>query len=210
MPFRHEPNGLAQAFVIGEQFIGKDKVALILGDNIFFGGGMGKKLKSSINPDGGYIFAYHVNDPERYGVVEFDVNDKAISIEEKPLHPKSNYAVPGLYFYDNDVIEIAKSLKPSPRGEYEITDVNKHYLETGKLKVKTLPRGVAWLDTGTFSSLMQASHFVQTIEERQGVGVGCIEAVAYSNGFINKDQLKELSIPLLKSGYGDYLKSLII
>jgi glucose-1-phosphate thymidylyltransferase len=204
-----EPNGLAQAFVIGEQFIGKDKVALILGDNIFFGGGMGKKLKSSINPDGGYIFAYHVNDPERYGVVEFDVNDKAISIEEKPLHPKSNYAVPGLYFYDNDVIEIAKSLKPSPRGEYEITDVNKHYLETGKLKVKTLPRGVAWLDTGTFSSLMQASHFVQTIEERQGVGVGCIEAVAYSNGFINKDQLKELSIPLLKSGYGDYLKSLI-
>lgn len=205
-----EPNGLAQAFVIGEQFIGKDKVALILGDNIFFGGGMGKKLKSSINPDGGYIFAYHVNDPERYGVVEFDVNDKAISIEEKPLHPKSNYAVPGLYFYDNDVIEIAKSLKPSPRGEYEITDVNKHYLETGKLKVKTLPRGVAWLDTGTFSSLMQASHFVQTIEERQGVGVGCIEAVAYSNGFINKDQLKELSIPLLKSGYGDYLKSLII
>ena len=204
-----EPNGLAQAFVIGEQFIGKDKVALILGDNIFFGGGMGKKLKSSIDPDGGYIFAYHVNDPERYGVVEFDKNDKAISIEEKPLHPKSNYAVPGLYFYDNDVIEIAKSLKPSPRGEYEITDVNKHYLETGKLKVKTLPRGVAWLDTGTFSSLMQASHFVQTIEERQGVGVGCIEAVAYSNGFINEDQLKELSIPLLKSGYGDYLKSLI-
>lgn len=204
-----EPNGLAQAFVIGEQFIGKDKVALILGDNIFFGGGMGKKLKSSIDPDGGYIFAYHVNDPERYGVVEFDENDKAVSIEEKPLHPKSNYAVPGLYFYDNDVIEIAKSLKPSPRGEYEITDVNKHYLETGKLKVKTLPRGVAWLDTGTFSSLMQASHFVQTIEERQGVGVGCIEAVAYSNGFINEDQLKELSIPLLKSGYGDYLKSLI-
>lgn len=204
-----EPNGLAQAFVIGEQFIGKDKVALVLGDNIFFGGGMGKKLKSSIDPDGGYIFAYHVNDPERYGVVEFDENDKAISIEEKPLHPKSNYAVPGLYFYDNDVIEIAKSLKPSPRGEYEITDVNKHYLETGKLKVKTLPRGVAWLDTGTFSSLMQASHFVQTIEERQGVGVGCIEAVAYSNGFINEDQLKELSIPLLKSGYGDYLKSLI-
>jgi glucose-1-phosphate thymidylyltransferase len=204
-----EPNGLAQAFVIGEQFIGKDKVALILGDNIFFGGGMGRKLKSSIDPNGGYIFAYHVNDPERYGVVQFDENDKAISIEEKPLHPKSNYAVPGLYFYDNDVIEIAKSLKPSPRGEYEITDVNKHYLEIGKLKVKTLPRGVAWLDTGTFSSLMQASHFVQTIEERQGVGVGCIEAVAYSNGFINKDQLKELSIPLLKSGYGEYLKSLI-
>lgn len=204
-----EPNGLAQAFVIGEQFIGKDKVALILGDNIFFGGGMGKKLKSSIDPDGGYIFAYRVNDPERYGVVEFDENDKAISIEEKPIDPKSNYAVPGLYFYDNNVIEIAKSLKPSSRGEYEITDVNKHYLEIGKLKVKTLPRGVAWLDTGTFSSLMQASHFVQTIEERQGVGVGCIEAVAYSNGFINEDQLKELSIPLLKSGYGDYLKSLI-
>jgi glucose-1-phosphate thymidylyltransferase len=204
-----EPNGLAQAFIIGEQFIGKDKVALILGDNIFFGGGMGKKLKSSIDPDGGYIFAYRVNDPERYGVVEFDGNDKAISIEEKPDVPKSNYAVPGLYFYDNDVIGIAKSLKPSSRGEYEITDVNKHYLEIGKLKVKTLPRGVAWLDTGTFSSLMQASHFVQTIEERQGVGVGCIEAVAFSNGFINKDQLEELSIPLLKSGYGEYLKSLI-
>ena len=204
-----EPNGLAQAFVIGEQFIGKDKVALVLGDNIFFGGGMGKKLKSSTDPDGGYIFAYRVNDPERYGVVEFDENDKVISIEEKPESPKSNYAVPGLYFYDNDVIEIAKSLEPSSRGEYEITDVNKHYLEIGKLKVKTLPRGVAWLDTGTFSSLMQASHFVQTIEERQGVGVGCIEAVAYSNGFINEEQLEELSLPLLKSGYGNYLKSLI-
>ena len=204
-----EPNGLAQAFVIGEQFIGKDKVALVLGDNIFFGGGMGKKLKSSTDPDGGYIFAYRVNDPERYGVVEFDENDKVISIEEKPESPKSNYAVPGLYFYDNDVIEIAKSLEPSLRGEYEITDVNKHYLEIGKLKVKTLPRGVAWLDTGTFSSLMQASHFVQTIEERQGVGVGCIEAVAYSNGFINEEQLEELSLPLLKSGYGNYLKSLI-
>ena len=204
-----EPNGLAQAFVIGEQFIGKDKVALVLGDNIFFGGGMGKKLKSSTDPDGGYIFAYRVNDPERYGVVEFDENDKVISIEEKPESPKSNYAVPGLYFYDNDVIEIAKSLEPSSRGEYEITDVNKHYLEIGKLKVKTLPRGVAWLDTGTFSSLMQASHFVQTIEERQGVGVGCIEAVAYSNGFINEEQLEELSLPLLKSGYGSYLKSLI-
>ena len=204
-----EPNGLAQAFVIGEQFIGKDKVALILGDNIFFGGGMGKKLKSSTNPDGGYIFAYRVNDPERYGVVEFDENDKVISIEEKPETPKSNFAVPGLYFYDNDVIEIAKSLDPSPRGEFEITDVNKHYLNKGKLKVKTLPRGVAWLDTGTFSSLMQASHFVQTIEERQGVGVGCIEAVAFSNGFINEEQLHELSIPLLKSGYGNYLKSLI-
>tara|TARA_B100000900_G_scaffold343755_1_gene307610 strand:- start:221 stop:1081 length:861 start_codon:yes stop_codon:yes gene_type:complete len=204
-----EPNGLAQAFVIGEQFIGKDKVALILGDNIFFGGGMGKKLKSSTNPEGGYIFAYRVNDPYRYGVVEFDENDKVISIEEKPENPKSNYAVPGLYFYDNDVIEIAKSLDPSPRGEFEITDINKHYLNKEKLKVKTLPRGVAWLDTGTFSSLMQASHFVQTIEERQGVGVGCIEAVAFSNGFINEEQLEELSIPLLKSGYGNYLKSLI-
>ena len=204
-----EPNGLAQAFVIGEQFIGKDKVALILGDNIFFGGGMGKKLKSSTNPEGGYIFAYRVNDPDRYGVVEFDENDKVISIEEKPENPKSNYAVPGLYFYDNDVIEIAKSLDPSPRGEFEITDINKHYLNKEKLKVKTLPRGVAWLDTGTFSSLMQASHFVQTIEERQGVGVGCIEAVAFSNGFINEEQLEELSIPLLKSGYGNYLKSLI-
>ncbi|MBM78201.1 MAG: glucose-1-phosphate thymidylyltransferase [Crocinitomicaceae bacterium] len=204
-----EPNGLAQAFVIGEQFIGKDKVALILGDNIFFGGGMGKKLKSSTNPEGGYIFAYRVNDPERYGVVEFDENDKVISIEEKPETPKSNFAVPGLYFYDNDVIEIAKSLDPSPRGEFEITDINKHYLNKEKLKVKTLPRGVAWLDTGTFSSLMQASHFVQTIEERQGVGVGCIEAVAFSNGFINEEQLEELSIPLIKSGYGNYLKSLI-
>ena len=204
-----EPNGLAQAFVIGEQFIGKDKVALILGDNIFFGGGMGKKLKSSTNPEGGYIFAYRVNDPYRYGVVEFDENDKVISIEEKPENPKSNYAVPGLYFYDNDVIEIAKSLDPSPRGEFEITDINKHYLNKEKLKVKTLPRGVAWLDTGTFSSFMQASHFVQTIEERQGVGVGCIEAVAFSNGFINEEQLEELSIPLLKSGYGNYLKSLI-
>ena len=204
-----EPNGLAQAFVIGEQFIGKDKVALILGDNIFFGGGMGKKLKSSTNPEGGYIFAYRVNDPDRYGVVEFDENDKVISIEEKPENPKSNYAVPGLYFYDNDVIEIAKSLDPSPRGEFEITDINKHYLNKEKLKVKTLPRGVAWLDTGTFSSLMQASHFVQTIEERQGVGVGRIEAVAFSNGFINEEQLEELSIPLLKSGYGNYLKSLI-
>ena len=204
-----EPNGLAQAFVIGKSFIGKDKVALILGDNIFYGSGMGKKLESSTDPDGGYIFAYRVNDPERYGVVEFDDNHKAISIEEKPLAPKSNYAVPGLYFYDNNVIKIAENLKPSPRGEYEITDVNKVYLESGALKVKTLPRGTAWLDTGTFRSLIQASNFVQTIEERQGFGVGCIEAVAYSNGFIDKEKLKELAIPLLKSGYGNYLMSLI-
>lgn len=204
-----DPNGLAQAFVIGKNFIGKDKVALILGDNIFFGTGMGEKLEGSTNPDGGYIFAYMVNDPERYGVVEFDQNHKAISIEEKPSKPKSNYAVPGLYFYDNNVIEIAENLEPSDRGEYEITDVNKAYLEAGKLQVKTLPRGTAWLDTGTFRSLIQASNFVQTIEERQGFGVGCVEAVAYSNGFINDEQLKELAIPLLKSGYGNYLMSLI-
>ncbi len=204
-----DPNGLAQAFVIGKNFIGKDKVALILGDNIFFGTGMGEKLEGSTNPDGGYIFAYRVNDPERYGVVEFDQNHKAISIEEKPSKPKSNYAVPGLYFYDNNVIEIAENLEPSDRREYEITDVNKAYLEAGKLQVKTLPRGTAWLDTGTFRSLIQASNFVQTIEERQGFGVGCVEAVAYSNGFINDEQLKELAIPLLKSGYGNYLMSLI-
>ena len=206
---QHEPNGLAQAFVIGKSFIGKEKVALILGDNIFFGTGLGQKLESSTSPDGGYIFAYRVNDPERYGVVEFDDNQKAISIEEKPKNPKSNYAVPGLYFYDNNVIEISENLKPSSRGEYEITDVNKAYLKAGKLKVKTLPRGTAWLDTGTFRSLIQASNFVQTIEERQGFGVGCIEAVAYSNGFINSEKLKELAIPLLKSGYGNYLMSLI-
>ena len=206
---QHEPNGLAQAFVIGKSFIGKEKVALILGDNIFFGTGLGQKLESSTSPDGGYIFAYRVNDPERYGVVEFDENQKVISIEEKPKNPKSNYAVPGLYFYDNNVVEISKNLKPSSRGEYEITDVNKAYLEAGKLKVKILPRGTAWLDTGTFRSLIQASNFVQTIEERQGFGVGCIEAVAYSNGFINSEKLKELAIPLLKSGYGNYLMSLI-
>ena len=204
-----EPNGLAQAFVIGKSFIGKDKVALVLGDNIFFGGGMGKQLTSSTDPDGGYIFAYRVNDPQRYGVVEFDEDDNVISIEEKPEQPKSNYAVPGLYFYDNEVVDIAHKIEPSPRGEYEITDINKSYLEAGKLKVKTLGRGVAWLDTGTFRSLIQASHFVQTIEERQGIGVGCIEAVAYSNGFINAQQLQELAVPLLKSGYGDYLMSLI-
>lgn len=206
---QNEPNGLAQAFVIGKQFIGNDNVALILGDNIFFGGGMGEKLVSSNDPDGGLIFAYRVHDPERYGVVEFDNEGKAISIEEKPDSPKSNYAVPGLYFYDNDVIKIAENLKPSARGEYEITDVNQEYLKSGKLQVKTLPRGTAWLDTGTFTSLIQASNFVQTIEERQGFGVGCIEAVAYSNGFINDEKLKELAIPLLKSGYGNYLMSLI-
>ena len=206
---QHEPNGLAQAFVIGKQFIGNDNVALILGDNIFFGGGMGEKLESSNDPDGGLIFAYRVHDPERYGVVEFDNQGKAISIEEKPENPKSNYAVPGLYFYDNEVIKIAENLKPSARGEYEITDVNQEYLKSGKLQVKTLPRGIAWLDTGTFTSLIQASNFVQTIEERQGFGVGCIEAVAYSNGFINDAKLKELAIPLLKSGYGNYLMSLI-
>jgi glucose-1-phosphate thymidylyltransferase len=206
---QQEPNGLAQAFVIGKSFIGKDNVALILGDNIFFGTGLGEKLESATNPDGGYIFAYRVNDPERYGVVEFDKNHKAISIEEKPNNPKSNYAVPGLYFYDNNVVQIAEGLKPSSRGEYEITDINKEYLEAGKLQVKTLPRGTAWLDTGTFRSLIQASNFVQTIEERQGFGVGCIEAVAYSNGFINSEKLKELAIPLLKSGYGNYLMSLI-
>lgn len=206
---QHEPNGLAQAFVIGKQFIGKDNVALILGDNIFFGSGMGEKLESSNNPDGGLIFAYGVLDPERYGVVEFDNQGKAISIEEKPENPKSNYAVPGLYFYDNEVIKIAENLKPSARGEYEITDVNQEYLKSGKLQVKTLPRGIAWLDTGTFTSLIQASNFVQTIEERQGFGVGCIEAVAYSKGFINDAKLKELAIPLLKSGYGNYLMSLI-
>lgn len=206
---QHEPNGLAQAFVIGKQFIGNDNVALILGDNIFFGGGMGEKLESSNDPDGGLIFAYRVHDPERYGVVEFDNQGKAISIEEKPENPKSNYAVPGLYFYNNEVIKIAENLKPSARGEYEITDVNQEYLKSGKLQVKTLPRGIAWLDTGTFTSLIQASNFVQTIEERQGSGVGCIEAVAYSNGFINDAKLKELAIPLLKSGYGNYLMSLI-
>ena len=206
---QHEPNGLAQAFVIGKQFIGNDNVALILGDNIFFGGGMGEKLESSNDPDGGLIFAYRVHDPERYGVVEFDNQGKAISIEEKPENPKSNYAVPGLYFYNNEVIKIAENLKPSARGEYEITDVNQEYLKSGKLQVKTLPRGIAWLDTGTFTSLIQASNFVQTIEERQGFGVGCIEAVAYSNGFINDAKLKELAIPLLKSGYGNYLMSLI-
>lgn len=203
------PNGLAQAFVIGADFIGNDKVALILGDNIFYGSGLGTLMQQYKDPNGGVVFAYHVSDPERYGVVEFDDQMKAVSIEEKPTHPKSNYAVPGLYFYDNDVIKIARELKPSPRGEYEITDVNKHYLQAGKLKVGILDRGTAWLDTGTFASLMQAGQFVQVIEERQGLKIGCIEEVAYRMGFINKSQLHDLAKPLLKSGYGAYLMSLV-
>ena len=203
------PNGLAQAFVIGEEFIGNEKVALILGDNIFYGVGMDALLKENNDPDGGVVYAYHVSDPERYGVVEFDENMKAISIEEKPLKPKSNFAVPGLYFYDNSVVEIAKKLKPSARGEYEITDVNAEYLRQGKLKVAVLDRGTAWLDTGTFTSLMQAGQFVQVIEERQGLKIGSIEEVAYRNGFINKEQLKQIATPLVKSGYGSYLMNLI-
>ena len=205
---QHVPNGLAQAFVIGKDFIGDDKAALILGDNIFYGAGLGKLLRENQNPEGGVVFAYHVSDPERYGVVEFDKDNKAISIEEKPLKPKSNYAVPGLYFYDNDVVEIASNLKPSARGEYEITDVNKVYLERGKLKVGILDRGTAWLDTGTFASLMQAGQFVQVIEERQGLKIGCIEEIAYRMGYITKEQLHELAKPLLKSGYGTYLLTL--
>jgi glucose-1-phosphate thymidylyltransferase len=203
------PNGLAQAFVIGADFIGNDKVALILGDNIFYGSGLGTLMQQYKDPSGGVVFAYHVSDPERYGVVEFDAQMKAVSIEEKPAQPKSNYAVPGLYFYDNDVIKIAKELKPSPRGEYEITDVNKHYLQAGKLKVGILDRGTAWLDTGTFASLMQAGQFVQVIEERQGLKIGCIEEIAFRMGFITKTQLQELATPLLKSGYGTYLMSLV-
>lgn len=203
------PNGLAQAFVIGEQFIGSDDVALVLGDNIFFGANMGELLQSNTKPNGGVVFAYHVSDPERYGVVEFDDNNKALSIEEKPLAPKSNYAVPGLYFYDNSVVEIAKNIKPSPRGEYEITDVNKVYLEKGALKVGILNRGTAWLDTGTFNSLMQAGQFVQVIEERQGLKVGCIEEIAWRQGFISSEQLQALAEPLVKSGYGDYLIQLL-
>jgi len=205
---QHEPNGLAQAFVIGKDFIGNDKAALVLGDNIFYGAGLGRLLQENQNPDGGVVFAYHVSDPERYGVVEFDANNKAISIEEKPLHPKSNYAVPGLYFYDNDVVEIAANLKPSARGEYEITDINKVYLERGKLKVGILDRGTAWLDTGTFASLMQAGQFVQVIEERQGIRIACIEEVAFRMGYINKEQLQKLAAPLVKSGYGSYLMTL--
>ncbi len=199
------PNGLAQAFVLGANFIDKDKVALILGDNIFYGVGLGRTLKNISDPMGGVVFAYHVSDPERYGVVEFDKNNNALSIEEKPQNPKSHYAVPGLYFYDNDVVEIAKNLKPSARGEYEITDVNKIYLEQKKLKVSILDRGTAWLDTGTFASLMQAGQFVQVIEERQGLKIGCIEEVAYNMGFISKQQLIEIATPLVKSGYGSYL-----
>jgi glucose-1-phosphate thymidylyltransferase len=199
------PNGLAQAFVIGEKFIGKDKVALILGDNIFYGVGLGRMLQELNDPNGGVVFAYHVSDPERYGVVEFDKNNKALSIEEKPKEPKSNYAVPGLYFYDNSVVEIAKHLKPSPRGEYEITDVNKEYLKQGKLIVSIMDRGTAWLDTGTFPSLMQAGQFVQVIEERQGLKIGCIEEVAFKMGYINKEQLIKIAQPLTKSGYGNYL-----
>jgi len=203
------PNGLAQAFVLGEKFIGKDKVALILGDNIFYGANMQKLLKNNSNPEGGVVFAYHVTDPERYGVVTFDDKMQVKSIEEKPEFPSSNYAVPGLYFYDNSVVEVAKSLKPSQRGEYEITDVNKHYLKEGKLKVGILDRGTAWLDTGTFSSLIQAGQFVQVLEERQGLKVGCIEEIAYNNGWINENELRMVAEPLVHSGYGDYLLRLI-
>ncbi|HTL08288.1 MAG TPA: glucose-1-phosphate thymidylyltransferase RfbA [Chitinophagaceae bacterium] len=203
-----QPNGLAQAFVIGKDFIGDDSVALVLGDNIFYGAGLGKMLEANNNPDGGIVYAYHVSDPERYGVVEFDKNMKAISIEEKPAAPKSSYAVPGLYFYDNDVVRIASQLQPSPRGEYEITDVNKEYLRMGKLKVSILDRGTAWLDTGTFDSLMQASMFVQVIEQRQGIKIACIEEIAFRKGFISKEQLMLLAKPLLKSGYGQYLVNL--
>jgi glucose-1-phosphate thymidylyltransferase len=202
------PNGLAQAFVLGADFIGQDKVALVLGDNIFHGEGMEELLKANSNPDGGVVYAYHVHDPERYGVVEFDENKVALSIEEKPTQPKSNYAVPGLYFYDNEVVEIAKNLEPSPRGEYEITDVNREYLRRGKLKVGILGRGTAWLDTGTFESLMQAGEFVRVLEQRQGLKVGSIEEAAYRQGFIDADQLRKIAAPLRKSGYGDYLMNL--
>ncbi|MBT2160332.1 glucose-1-phosphate thymidylyltransferase RfbA [Zobellia barbeyronii] len=205
---QQNPNGLAEAFIIGETFIGKDKVALILGDNIFYGSGLAKLLQANNNPDGGIIYGYHVQDPKRYGVVEFDEDGKAISIEEKPRNPKSNYAVPGIYFYDNQVVEIAKKIKPSPRGELEITDINKVYLEEKKLTVSILDRGTAWLDTGTFSSLMQASQFVEVIEERQGLKVGSIEEVAYTMGYISHEQLHNLAKPLVKSGYGNYLLGL--
>jgi len=203
-----EPNGLAQAFVIGEEFIGSDSVALILGDNIFYGDGLSRLLQDLKEPEGGVVFAYQVADPERYGVVEFDENKNAVSIEEKPAVPKSNYAVPGLYFYDNSVVEIAKNIQMSPRGEYEITDVNKVYLEQGRLKVGVLSRGTAWLDTGTFKSLMQAGEFVQVIEDRQGLKIGCIEEVAFRMGYIDEAQLKEIAAPLVKSGYGQYLMRL--
>lgn len=203
------PNGLAQAFVIGESFIGNDKVALVLGDNIFYGSGLGEQLANNTDPDGGIVYAYHVSDPERYGVVEFDSANHVLSIEEKPAQPKSHYAVPGLYFYDNDVIEIAKNLKPSPRGEYEITDINKEYLKRGKLKVSIMDRGTAWLDTGTFDSLMQASQFVQVIEQRQGIKIACIEEIAWRKGFITAEQLEKIAQPLLKSGYGQYLMGIL-
>lgn len=206
---QEEPKGLAEAFIIGEDFIGKDKVALILGDNIFYGTGLSELLQQNNNPDGGIIYAYHVHDPERYGVVEFDKNGTAVSIEEKPVKPKSNYAVPGIYFYDNSVVEIAKNIKPSKRGELEITDVNKTYLKRGKLKVSVLDKGTAWLDTGTFNSLMQASQFVQVIEERQGLKIGAIEEAAYKMGFIDKAQFKKVAKTLTKSGYGKHLLSLL-
>jgi glucose-1-phosphate thymidylyltransferase len=206
---QHEPNGLAQAFVLGADFIGQDSVALVLGDNIFYGSAMGALLESSVHPDGGVVFAYRVSDPERYGVVEFDAHGVALSIEEKPTHPKSHYAVPGLYFYDNRVVEIARNLAPSARGEYEITDVNKAYLAEGNLHVAILDRGTAWLDTGTFDSLMQAGQYVQVIEARQGMKIGCIEEVAWRKGFITDAQLAALAQPLLKSGYGEYLNRLL-
>ena len=205
---QEHPNGLAEAFLIGEKFIGNDKVALILGDNIFYGTGLSGLLKANNNPTGGIVYAYHVNDPERYGVVEFDEDRNAISIEEKPVKPKSNFAVPGIYFYDNSVVEIAKNMQPSQRGELEITDVNKAYLKAGNLSVRILDRGTAWLDTGTFKSLMQASQFVEVIEERQGLKIGSIEEAAYRSGFITKKQLQELAKPLLKSGYGKNLMEL--
>ena len=201
-----QPNGLAEAFIIGKDFIGDDKVALILGDNIFYGSGLKELLQANNNPDGGIIYAYHVQDPERYGVVEFDDNGKALTIEEKPIHPKSNYAVPGIYFYDNHVVEIASTMKPSPRGELEITDINNEYLKLGKLNVSILDKGTAWLDTGTFASLMQASQFVEVIEERQGLKIGSIEQAAYEMGYITKDELNVLIEPLLKSGYGKHLQ----
>ncbi|WP_299186461.1 glucose-1-phosphate thymidylyltransferase RfbA [uncultured Aquimarina sp.] len=205
---QEEPNGLAEAFVIGENFIGDDKVALILGDNIFYGSGLEELLESNNDPNGGIIYAYHVQDPERYGVVDFDDKGNAISIEEKPSNPKSNYAVPGIYFYDNEVVQIAKNIKPSDRGELEITDINNVYLEKGKLKVSILDKGTAWLDTGTFNSLMQASQFVQVIEERQGLKIGAIEEIAYKKEFITKNELEKLAKPLIKSGYGKYLLQL--
>lgn len=206
---QHEPNGLAQAFVLGEKFIGGDAAALILGDNIFYGNGLKELLQESVNPAGGVVFAYQVADPERYGVVEFDKKFQALSIEEKPAQPKSNYAVPGLYFYNQDVVEIAKNLKPSPRGEYEITDVNKHYLAAGKLQVGVLGRGIAWLDTGTHQSLMQAGQFIQVIEERQGLKIGCIEETAFEMGFIDAAQMEVLAHRYMKSGYGEYLMNVL-